>query len=173
MDVRILTEKDAEVFWKIRLRALQEDPESFGASYEEILERGIAGSTPGLSKRESALENVTFGAFDEKGQLVGIASFRREEGAKRRHKGVIWGMYVPKELRGQGVGKALLEAAIEYAKGLPDLERINLAVVLTSKEARLLFVAHGFQTYGMERQALKLHDRYFDQELMTLTLTRG
>ena len=173
MNVRVLTEKDAEAFWKIRLRALQEDPESFGASYEEILERGIAGSTPGLSRREGAAEDVTFGAFDEKGLLVGIASFRREEGVKRRHKGIIWGMYVPRELRGQGIGKALLEAAIDYAKGLPGLERINLAVVLTSKEARLLFVAHGFETYGLERQALKLHDRYFDQELMTLPLRKS
>lgn len=172
MEVHILTEKDAEAFWKIRLRALQEDPESFGASYEEILERGIAGDTPGLSRREGVPEEVTFGAFDGK-QIVGIASFRREEGAKRRHKGMIWGMYVPKELRGQGIGNALLSAAIEYAKGLPDLERINLAVVLTSKEARLLFVAHGFETYGLERQALKLHDRYFDQELMTLPLKKG
>ncbi len=113
---------------------------------------------------------MTFGAFDEKGQLVGLAGFRREEEAKKRHKGVIWGMYVPNELRGQGIGKALLEAAIEYAKSLPDLERINLAVVLTNKEARLLFVAHGFQSYGTERKALKLHDRYFDQELMTLPI---
>jgi GNAT superfamily N-acetyltransferase len=170
MQVRILNEKDAEAFWKIRLRALQENPESFGASYEEILERGIAGTAQGLGRREGAPENVTFGAFDEKGQLVGLAGFRREEEAKKRHKGVIWGMYVPKELRGQGIGKALLEAAIEYAKSLPDLERINLAVVLTNKEARLLFVAHGFQSYGTERKALKLHDRYFDQELMTLPI---
>ncbi len=79
-------------------------------------------------------------------------------------------MYVPQELRGHGIGKALLEAAVEYAKSLPGLERINLAVVLTSKEARLLFVAHGFQSYGVERHALKLHDRYFDQELMVLPL---
>jgi GNAT superfamily N-acetyltransferase len=170
MQVRILNEKDAEAFWKIRLRALQENPESFGASYEEILERGIAGTAQGLGRREGAPENVTFGAFDEKGQLVGLAGFRREEEAKKRHKGVIWGMYVPNELRGQGIGRALLEAAIEYAKSLPDLERINLAVVLTNKEARLLFVAHGFQSYGTERKALKLHDRYFDQELMTLPI---
>ncbi|HEX6484028.1 MAG TPA: GNAT family N-acetyltransferase [Ktedonobacteraceae bacterium] len=170
MQVRILNEKDAEAFWKIRLRALQENPESFGASYEEILERGIAGTAQGLGRREGAPENVTFGAFDEDGQLVGLAGFRRAEETKRRHKGVIWGMYVPNELRKKGIGKALLEAAIEYAKSLPDLESINLAVVLTNKEARLLFVSHGFQSYGTERNALKLHDRYFDQELMTLPL---
>ncbi|HLH61627.1 MAG TPA: GNAT family N-acetyltransferase [Ktedonobacteraceae bacterium] len=170
MQVRILDKKDAEAFWNLRLRALQENPESFGASYEEILERGIAGTAQGLSRREGAPENVTFGAFDEQGQLVGITGFRREEETKKRHKGLIWGMYVPRELRRHGIGKALLEAAVEYAKSLAGLERINLAVVLTNTEARLLFVAHGFQSYGIERKALKLHDRYFDQELMVLPL---
>ncbi len=44
MEVRILTETDAEAFWNIRLRALRDDPESFGATFEEFLERGIAGA---------------------------------------------------------------------------------------------------------------------------------
>ena len=170
MEVRRLTEADAEAFWNIRLRALRDNPESFGASYEEILERGIASITQGLRKSEAAPDNATFGAFDGK-TLVGIASFQREGEIKKRHKGVIWGMYVPQELRGKGVGKALVEAAIAYAKTLPDLEQINLAVVLTSKEARKLFISMGFETYGLERHALKLHDRYFDQEHMVLYLT--
>jgi ribosomal protein S18 acetylase RimI-like enzyme len=170
MEVRRLTESDAEAFWNIRLRALRDNPESFGASYEEILERGIAGIAQGLRKRDAAPDDVTFGAFDGN-TLVGIAGFRREEEAKRRHKGVIWGMYVPQELRGKGIGKVLLQAAIAYARTLPGLEQINLSVVLTNKEARHLFISLGFETYGMERQALKLHDRYFDQELMTLRLT--
>jgi RimJ/RimL family protein N-acetyltransferase len=172
MEVRILTEADAQAFWNIRLQALRDDPESFGSSYEEILERGIAGVTQGFRKKENPLEDVTFGAFEGK-TLVGIAGLRREESVKRRHKAVIWGMYVPREMRRKGIGKALLEAAISHAKTLPGLERINLSVVLTSKEARLLFVSLGFETYGLERQALKLNERYFDQELMTLRLLPG
>ena len=169
MDVRRLTEADAEAFWDIRLRALRDNPESFGASYEEVLKRGIAGVSQGLRKSEAAPDDATFGAFDGK-TLVGIASFQREEELKKRHKGVIWGMYVPYELRGKGIGKALVEAAVAYAKTLQGLEQINLAVVLTSKEARKLFISMGFETYGVERHALKLHDRYFDQEHMTLRL---
>ncbi len=171
MEVRRLTEADAEAFWNIRLRALRDNPESFGASYEEILERGIAGVTQGLRKRDAAPDDATFGAF-EGTTLVGIAGFRREEQVKARHKGIIWGMYVPQEMRGKGIGKALLQAAIAYARTLPGLEQINLSVVLTSKEARHLFISLGFETYGLERHALKLHDRYFDQELMTLRLTQ-
>jgi len=171
MEVRRLTEADAEAFWDIRLRALRDNPESFGASYEEVLKRGIAGVSQGLRKSEAAPDDATFGAFDGK-TLIGIASFQREEELKKRHKGAIWGMYVPYELRGKGIGKALVEAAIAHAKTLQGLEQINLAVVLTSKEARKLFISMGFETYGVERHALKLHDRYFDQEHMTLRLTR-
>ena len=169
MEVRILTEADGEAFWNIRLRALRDDPESFGSSYEEILERGIAGATQSLRKRDTSPDDATFGAF-EGGTLVGIAGFRREEEVKKRHKGVIWGMYVPREMRGKGIGKALLQAAIAYAKTLTQLEQINLSVVLTSREARQLFISLGFEPYGLERHALKLHDRYFDHELMTLHL---
>lgn len=169
MEVRILTETDAEAFWNIRLRALRDDPESFGSSYEEVLERGIAGATQGLRAKDAASDDATFGAFDGK-QLVGIAGFRREPSIKMHHKASIWGMYVPRELRKEGIGKALLQAAIEYAKTLPNLEQINLAVVLTSREARHLFISLGFETYGLERHALKLHDRYFDHELMALRL---
>jgi hypothetical protein len=54
---------------------------------------------------------------------------------------------------------------------LPGLEQINLSVVLTSKEARQLFISLGFEPYGLEKHALKLHNQYFDQELMTLSVT--
>ena len=171
IEVRILTEADAEAFWNIRLRALRDNPESFGASYEEILERGIAGSTHSLRHKDIVAEDATFGAFDGK-TLVGIANLIHEKEIKKHHKAVFGGMYVPQELRGQGIGKALLQAAIEYARTIEQLEQINLSVVLVSKEARLLFVSHGFETYGLERHALKLHDQYFDQELMTLWLKR-
>src|SRR5579884_2802853 len=106
MEVRILTAKDAEAFWNLRLRALQENPESFGMTYTEILERGIAGVTQNLSRHNDSPDNdVTFGAFDE-GTLVGTTGFHRETLAKMRHKSMIWGMYVPKELRRKEIGRA-------------------------------------------------------------------
>ncbi len=172
MEIRILTEADTEAFWNLRLRALRDNPESFGASYEEILERGIAGVVQGFRKRGVEGEDVTFGAFDG-GTLIGIAGLRREEEAKKRHKGAIWGMYVPHEMRGKGIGKALLQAAITHARSLSGLEQINLSVVLINKEARHLFIAQGFETFGLERRALKLHDHYFDQEHMTLRLVNA
>lgn len=150
----------------------EKNAKSFGTTYTEILERGIAGITQNLTRHNDSSDNdVTFGAFDEN-KLVGTTGFHRETLAKMRHKSIIWGMYVPKELRRKGIGKALVEVAIAYARELPELEQINLDVVLTSKEARHLFIAMGFETWGVERGAFRLHDRYFDVEHMTLYLNK-
>src|SRR5437588_11109321 len=103
MDVRILTEADAEAFWNIRLRALRDDPESFGSTFEEFLERGISGVAQGLRKRSTSPDDVTFGAFER--TIVVIAGFRREEKTKRHHKAVILRMYAPREIVGKRNGK--------------------------------------------------------------------
>lgn len=39
--IRVLSEIDVETFWRLRLRALQEEPESFCATYEESVETSL------------------------------------------------------------------------------------------------------------------------------------
>src|SRR5207253_1422447 len=62
--------------------------------------------------RDTAGGNFTLGAF-ENDRLVGIATFVRETGAKERHKGRIYGVYVTSAERRNGVGRALLAALVE------------------------------------------------------------
>ena len=83
MEVRRLTEADAEAFWNIRLRALRDDPESFGASYTEILERGIAGITQGLGKSERAADDGVVPQHGAGGQAA-AGGEDREPGAGAR-----------------------------------------------------------------------------------------
>ncbi len=56
------------------------------------------------------------------------------------------------------------------ARAAPGLEQIVLAVTAHNTVARSLYTSLGFQTYGLERHALKLGDRYLDEELMVLWL---
>ena len=106
-----------------------------------------------------------FGAFVD-GRLAGSAGFVQPERTKKRHKGVLWGVYVQAAVRGQGLGRALVEHVIAHAK--ERVEQLHATVSTTNLAARQLYRELGFQIYGLEPRGLKVGDRYFDQELLVL-----
>lgn len=169
MDIRELSEADAAVYWLVRLRALREEPESFGASYDEAKDRPLEAVAARL--REMATQgDFLLGAFADD-QLIGIVAFGREPGRKNRHIGSIYQMYVASEGRGAGVGRALMSELIARARAINALEQLTLAVVVGNTAARALYVSLGFEVYGLQRRALKLDDgRYLDEEMMVLWL---
>lgn len=169
MEIRALTEADVEAYRSIRLRSLRDDPEAFGSSYEESAARPLSYYVQRLGGPSDA-DGYTLGAFLD-GELVGIVSWRRGDVRKERHKGYVTGMYVAPECRGRGVGRGLLRELIRRAEALPGLELINLSVVTENHAARRLYASLGFRPYGTERRALKLGERYLDEEYMTLSLT--
>ena len=79
-------------------------------------------------------------------------------------------MYVAPEARGRALGRALMVEALARAAVLPGIEQVHLGVVTTNTAARALYLSLGFTIYGTERHALKLGDRYVDEELMALAL---
>lgn len=169
MDIRLLDERDAEAYRTFRLRALRENPEAFGATYEESANRPLAEVAARLHLDDEPPERFTLGAYAE-GALAGSVTFSRLQYAKERHKGVITAMFVAPEQRGKGMGRALMEAAITRARKVPGVEQILLSVVTTNTAARALYLALGFESYGQERRALKQNGRYYDEDLMVLWL---
>ncbi|MGZ5903506.1 MAG: GNAT family N-acetyltransferase, partial [Reyranella sp.] len=85
VQVRRLIEADAPLFREIRLEALELSPEAFGSSLEQE-------STRSLGQFEETLRmSDVFGAF-RAADLLGVAGFRAQAGAKQAHKGILWGM---------------------------------------------------------------------------------
>jgi len=163
--VRVLTEEDLDNFWQIRLRALKEHPESFGASLSES--ENMTRSEI-LQRLKATQDSFVMGVFNP--ELVGIAGFFRRTGLKLKHKGTIWGVYVTPEARGQKLGKLLISSCIAQAQLIPDLEHIMLTVVTANGAARDLYNSLGFVSFGIEPAALKWQGRDYDEELMQLLL---
>lgn len=170
MEIRRLTEADAAIYWPLRLRALKEEPGAFGASYEEQRDMPLESAAIRLREAENAPDKAIYGAFDEQGQITGMIGLVREQGAKSQHKAFIWGVYVTPEGRGQGVGAALLETVLDFARQIEGLEQVLLAVAATNTAARTLYAAAGFEVWGLEPLALKIGDHYVDEEHMVYFL---
>jgi ribosomal protein S18 acetylase RimI-like enzyme len=157
---RLLSGADAKAFQALRLEALERHPAAFAAAPEEEAGRSLAE----VALRLDA--GAVFGAFVD-GRLAGSAGFAQPERAKKGHKGVLWGVYVQPAVRGQGLGRRLVEAVIGHARD--RVEQLHATVSTTNLAARELYRRLGFQIYGLEPRGLKVGEAYFDQELLVLT----
>lgn len=81
-------------------------------------------------------------------------------------------MYVTPKKSGFGVGKTLLTEAINKAKEIDGIEKVNLTVVTSNQKAKNLYKNLGFKVFGLEKRALKVNDVYYDEEHMVLCIEK-
>ncbi|KRE43222.1 GNAT family N-acetyltransferase [Paenibacillus sp. Soil724D2] len=166
IEIRNIRVEEAKDYWALRLEALQKHPNAFGAAYEE----SVLLPMEEVEKRIGQdISNYILGAFTTEGQLIGTVGFKREQSLKLKHKAFIWGVYVSENYRGQGIAKQLMVEVIRRGKQLEGLKQVTLYVVTTNGAAIELYRKLGFETYGVERNALEFEGQGYDEEMMVHT----
>jgi RimJ/RimL family protein N-acetyltransferase len=160
--VRLLDPHDAEQFKALRLLAIDNSPTAIWPTRQEELTRSIDEI---VARIRPTLTQAVFGAFESE-MLIGITGVRREPLCQVNHKATIWGVFVNPSYRGRGIAQTLLSAATTHAAEEWDAIQLMLCVNAENLPAKTLHASHGFQTFGLEPRAMKVGDRYYDEEHM-------
>ena len=161
MHLRRLEPSDAALYRAFRLRALQDHPEAFTSSFEEENHRPLADAERRLSIESRA---CMWGAFED-GQLAGVFGFDREERRKNLHKATLIGLSVASGFLGRGIGQALVKAVMQGARDA-GISLLVLTVTEGNAKARALYARAGFQTIGIEPDAIRVAGTSFNKEHM-------
>lgn len=151
--IRVLSPADAIQYRIFRLTALKRFPHLFRADADEEAQKPLASTERRL--KESA-DNRWTGAFDVSGNLIGCVGFRREAGSKRRHIGQVLGLQISQQWWRQGIATALLQDVIAQASAA-GVTQIQLSLTLPNQAAERLYDKLGFEVYGLEADALRVH----------------
>ena len=162
-------------------RALPEDAEELLALLKQVGEESdnLSFGPEGLPftvEEEQAflaqLQTSATSAFfvaKKEGKIVGNASFTGLTGPRLNHRGEL-GMSVLKSEWGKGVGSALVEAVIHFAKNTARAEILSLEVRSDNVRAIRLYEKYGFERIGQFKGFFKVNGEFVDFDLMNLYL---
>ena len=157
----IVVKKLKEDRWKeyrnLLLEALNKEPTAFGSSYDE---------EKNLSENEwrKRIRNTLFAL--SKNKLIGMVVYTYNTKIKTKHVANIFGIYVTKECRGQGVGMKLIDNVLTEIQKSKDVVKIKLTVNPKQKAAVKLYKKYGFKIVGRLKKELHVDGRFYDDWIM-------
>lgn len=168
MQLRSLGAPDAPAYRALRLRGLREHPLAFTSSFEEESLRPLADSAKRLTSEDTSR---IYGAWNAD-ELIGIGGLSLETRLKNRHKGTLVGLYVAPEYAGRGLGRKLVEHLLGQAREA-GLSTVVLTVTQGNAQARGLYQRCGFQSFGIEPDAIRVDGASYAKEHMLIQFPRA
>jgi RimJ/RimL family protein N-acetyltransferase len=139
-------------------RMIVTGPGEFNLTVEE--ERAIL-------EADAKSDNSVFMVAEVDGQIIGLLGCTGGMRQANRHSTYL-GMSIRKEWREQGIGTALMQAAIEWARGTGIITRMELEVFAHNARAIHVYEKCGFQAEGIRRKAFFRDGQYIDSIVMAL-----
>ncbi|HEY5797039.1 MAG TPA: GNAT family N-acetyltransferase [Bosea sp. (in: a-proteobacteria)] len=163
--IRPLTAEDAPAYRALRLSALADTPAAFGASHREEAAQPLDWFTARITPLPPSR---VYGVFNGNA-LIGIAGFLAYGGEKKRHIGLLWGVYVAPAGRGSGIAAALVGAVIAHAR--EHVLVLHADVGVDNQPAQRLYERLGFGSYGIQPKALRIDGVFHDEAMLALDFT--
>jgi GNAT superfamily N-acetyltransferase len=136
-ELRVISGDDWAVFRALRLRALADSPDAFGATLAE------AAANPEAIWRDRAEgPGPLLMAFRDKSP-VAMGGLHAPENSQ---EAFVWGMWVDPDSRGQGLGARILRELLDWTRRLD--RAVALHVTEGNDGARRLYEAHAFASTG-------------------------
>jgi ribosomal protein S18 acetylase RimI-like enzyme len=161
MEIVKLPVESWQEYKALRLRALKEDPQAFGASYQKNVEYPDEEWKRRLVNGLGGDRNWLLFAR-ENGKLVGMIGAFMEEDSE--DTATIISVYVPKEDRGKGISAILMQGMLKELSAKPNLKKVNLTVNKDMIPAVGLYNKFDFIEVGI--QPYKMGDGNTVDELM-------
>lgn len=139
MKIRSINREEYDLVRELRIAALHDAPGSFAESADEVSARPISYW---IGQTESLVDPhiMFFIEVDGKprGSVYGLVDTNHEA------SGRVGGLWVDSAYRGRGLGRALLDAVIQWARS-KNFSTIRLWVPMEVSEAKALYLKAGFE----------------------------
>lgn len=153
-----LTAPYAQAYRALMLEAYTAYPDAFTSSTAERATLPLSWWEERLNPDPQARE-VVLGVF-QRGALAGVVGLAMETREKARHKATLFGMYVQPAHQRAGLGQLLVQAALEEARGRADVRQVLLTVTQGNARAQALYERCGFESFGVEPDAVMVGRTY-------------
>jgi ribosomal protein S18 acetylase RimI-like enzyme len=158
MTIQRLSLAHTSEYRALMLEAYKLHPDAFTSSVAERAALPLSWWESRL-KTEPRPSEIVFGAFHD-GQLAGVAGLLFESREKTRHKASLFGMYVPARFRQHGLGRQLVQAALQCAAERPGVKLVQLTVTHGNFAAQGLYEKCGFVQFGLEPFAVAVGPQF-------------
>lgn len=103
------------------------------------------------------------------GNIVSMLSMGCGTRPRTRHVGE-FGITVKKPYWGHGIGNAMIDYMIEWARNTHIIRKINLRARIDNKNAIALYKKHGFKEEGIATRDLYINGSFYDSLIMGLEI---